>query len=702
LVVVVGWSADAPPAVVQLSAASLADEYGQASASHVSPASRQPLVEMQVAGEGKTWSGTRSVSSAIGRRLRYAGHAESSRGRWSHLRVDSIDPVTGLRVETHMRSVPGVPALQAWTRVVNDADAPLSLLAVSSFAASAMLDDPSWVDDVDLYWARNEWLAENRWEKSPVRDFYLPDLDIGLHGKRSRGGFAVTSSGSWSTSEVLPTAVLVHRPTGRSWAWQVENNGPWRWEIGESGDGLYVAASGPNDLNHQWQQVLGPGESFESVPVGVAVANQGVDSAAAVLTQYRRHIVREHPDHTALPVVFNDYMNTLMGDPTTDKLVPLIDAAGKVGADYFCIDAGWHDDARSGNWAAEIGAWTPSTTRFTDGGLKSIIDHIRSAGMVPGLWLEPEVIGVASPAADELPDDAFFQRGGRRHVEDGRYHLDLRHPAAVAHLDGVIDRLVEEFGIGFFKFDYNIDAGTGTEVNAAAPGAGLLGHSRALLAWLDGLLDRHPRLVIENCGSGAMRMDYGVLSRVQLQSTSDQQNPLLYPPIAVAAPMSVLPEQSASWAYPQPEMSQEEIAFCMVTGMTGRLYQSGHLDRMDVDQLSLVADGVRAYKHIRAELARSVPAWPLGLPAWSDPWLALTLRPEQPDGTSYVAVWRRPGASRDVHLPLPHLVGETVRCEVVYPAALPPWAIECNAGALHIRTDHDIAAARLFKLTPVR
>ena len=48
--------------------------------------------------------------------------------------------------------------------------------------------------------------------------------------------------------------------------------------------------------------------------------------------------------------------------------------------------------------------------------------------MVPGLWLEPEVIGVDSPIARELPDDAFLTRRGVRVAEHGRYLLDLRNP----------------------------------------------------------------------------------------------------------------------------------------------------------------------------------------------------------------------------------------------------------------------------------
>jgi alpha-galactosidase len=37
-------------------------------------------------------------------------------------------------------------------------------------------------------------------------------------------------------------------------------------------------------------------------------------------------------------------MDTLEGDPTEAKLLPLIAAAAAVGCEYFCIDAGWYDD----------------------------------------------------------------------------------------------------------------------------------------------------------------------------------------------------------------------------------------------------------------------------------------------------------------------------------------------------------------------
>ncbi|GIJ30300.1 hypothetical protein Vqi01_54620 [Micromonospora qiuiae] len=693
LAVILAIPSDAPPSLVHLAVDNA--EVHQVGQHH-------PLVEIQVGGHGRAWSGARSTGTAVGRRLRYDGYHQSVEDGWQLLRVDATDPGSGLRVEVWFRTPVGVPALQTWTVVHNPTPHPLTLRAVSSLVTNLILPPDTGTEDIDLHWAQTSWLAESRWRRQPARELDLPDLDLPLHGHRSRDAFVVTSTGSWSTKHALPVGVLVHRPTGRAWCWQIEHNGSWRWEVGERQAGLYLAATGPNDADHQWRHVLAPGAHFTSVPVGIAVSDEGLDGAAAAITRYRRQIVRPHPDRETLPVVFNDYMNTLMGEPTSEALNPLIDAAAAAGAEYFCIDAGWHDDSRSSRWHELMGGWIPSTTRFTHG-LGEVIGRIRAAGMVPGLWLEPEVVGVDSPVAAHLPADAFFQRDGERLVEDARYHLDLRHPAAVAHLDGVVDRLVADFGIGYFKLDYNIDSGAGTDLAATSPGDGLLGHGRALLAWLDGVLDRHPGLVIENCASGAMRMDYAMLARLQLQSTSDQQNPERYPPIAAAAPMSVLPEQAANWAYPQPGMSPEGIAFCLVTGMVGRLYLSGHLDQMAPDQRRLVADGLAAYRSIRGHLTRAVPCWPAGLPRWADPWITLGLRPstgdEQP---TYLALWRRPGADPKLTIHLPHLAGRQLRPRLVYPHDLASWHVswEPEPGHLTVVSADAAPAARLFALAP--
>jgi alpha-galactosidase len=620
-----------------------------------------PLVEITATGHGRAWSGERFIDTAIGERLAHRGHETVQDGVWQGAVIRLADPETGLAAEVSLRTRPGVGFVRAQLRVVNEGAQPVRLESVSSLTLGGVAG--GGLDGLTLHWADNDWLAECRWRTAPFRA-QVVDLSRSAHGHDGRGCFERCSQGSWSTGRHLPIAGLTD-PAGRAWVWQIESSAGWRYETGEREDAAYLALFGPDDAHHQWRQVLAPGEEFTTVPAVLAgSATGGLDAAFGELTAYRRLIRREHPDHSALPVIYNDYMNTLMGDPTTDKLLPLIDAAGAAGAEVFVIDAGWYDDDAQGWWDA-VGTWEAADSRFP-GGIQKVLDAIRAHGMTPGLWLEPEVVGVRSPLARTLPPEAFFRRGGVRVTEHGRHHLDLRHPAARAHLDRVVDRIVGEWGVGYLKLDYNINAGPGTENGDESAGAGLLGHHRAHLDWLNSLLDRYPRLILENCGSGGLRMDYAQLAVAQVQSTSDQQDPLRCPPIAAAAATAVTPEQAAVWAYPQPRFTPDEIAFTLTGALPGRIHLSGFLDRMTPEQFGLVRSGVAVYKELRSRIPDSLPFWPLGLPSWEDEWIAYGWHD---DTDTWVVVWRREpvadGPTRT--FPLAPLRGVDVRPEVLYP-----------------------------------
>ena len=477
------------------------------------------------------------------------------------------------------------------------------------------------------------------------------------------------------------------------------------WAAGST----YLALLGPTDVEHHWRLTLQPGESFETVPVALVLSRDGFEGAVACLTSYRRAIRRPHQDHRDLPVIFNDYMNTLMGDPSTERLLPLITAAARAGAEYFCIDSGWYAELGE-SWWDTVGAWAPSKSRFPNG-IGEVLDHIRAEGMVPGLWIEPEVVGVRSPVAEVLPPEAFFMRQGERVVEQGRYHLDFCHPSTRQHLDKVIDFLVEDLGVGYPEDGLQHQRRPGTDTASVAPGVGLLAHNRAFLEWVDALLDRHPGLTIESCSSGGMRTDYALLSRFQLHSTSDQQDFLRYPPIAAGAPAAIAPEQAAVWAYPQPEWDDDEIAFGLCSALLARVHLSGHIDRMSAAQQRLVAEAISTYKQIRPDLATAVPFWPLGLPAWEDRWVALGMRARS---GSYLVVWHRghigseprtdgrasPSGPAEMALPVDHMRGAHAAAEVLYPVggrATADWA--SSTGDLTV-TLPNAPSACLIRLAP--
>ncbi|WP_416072270.1 alpha-galactosidase [Streptomyces sp. ME18-1-4] len=654
------------------------------------PESALPLVELTALGHGSGWSGPRFTGTALGARLRYRSHLGGTGTDRQWLTVELHDEATGLTAFVELTSPAGLPVLCSRVRLRNEGAEPVVVQSVSSLLLGGL---PS-PDDLDVHRARNDWLAECRWYAEPLRDT-VADINADAHQHDSRAALALTGRGSWPTDGHLPMGALTERGSGRTWLWQVESPAGWRWDLGERARRTYLALNGPTDAEHQWRVRLAPGAEFTTVP-GVLALGAGFDAAMGALTSYRRAVRRPHPDHAALPVVFNDYMNTLMGDPTTEKLLPLIDAAAEAGAEYFCIDSGWYDDDADGWWDS-VGEWLPSPRRFPGGGIRAVLERIRGRGMVPGLWLEPEVVGVRSPVAAALPPDAFFQRDGVRLTEQGRHQLDLRHPAARAHLDRTVDRIVGDWGVGYLKLDYNIVIDPGTcAPGDLAPGAGLLGHAQAYLDWLSEVLDRHPGLVVENCASGGMRMDGATLAVTQLQSTSDQQDPLRYPPIAAAAPTAAPPEQGAVWAYPQPGYDDDLITFTLGGALLGRIHLSGHLDRMTQRQLALVRDAVGAYRTIRGDLAQAAPFWPLGLPGWTDEWLVLGMRVPG-DRTSYVSVWRRGGDS-ELQLPVRHLAGRAVRAEILHPSAATAGSAVWDGSGLRISLPRT-PAVLLIRLT---
>lgn len=190
-----------------------------------------------------------------------------------------------------------------------------------------------------------------------------------------------------------------------------------------------------------------------------------------------------------------------------------------------------------------------------------------------------------------------------------------------------------------------------------------------------------------------MRTDFAMLEVFDIQSTSDQQDHILYPPIAAAAPIQLLPEQAANWAYPQAWMEDEELAFTMVTGLAGRLYLSGFLDRLDDRQLALVQDATALFRDLRAGIGRAVPRWPAGLPQWYGDTVALRL--EAP-GQDLLYVWHRGEVGAEIRVDLGGGIGAADLREV-YPRTLAGWQVhDEGSGVVVLRPGVAGPSARIY------
>ena len=625
------------------------------------------LVEVQVPGLDRPEErhGTKFVGTAPGYRLKFERYDDERTEFGRKLTFITSDAETGLTVRSCFQFYDGIAVVRSWTEVENHGKDTQTLEYVSSFALTGLGKGGLLNRDEKILISipHNSWQREIQWQQ-----FTLPEAGLTLtqpkYSSRSSKTLSITNIGNWSAKEYIPAGFLTDVETGESLLWQIEQNGSWHWEISDQSGFLYLQLSGPSETWAHWSKDLKPGERFVTVPAAVSPVCGGFEKANEEMTKYRRRIRRPNTDNEKLPVIFNDYMNCLWADPTTAKELPLIEAAAKAGCEYYVIDAGWYSD---GFWWDSVGEWKPAPGRFPEG-LKWLMDHIRSKGMIPGVWLEIEVMGINCELAKKLPDNWFFCRHGKRVYDRSRYQLDFRNPEVRAFADEIIDRFVNEYHVGYIKMDYNIEPGIGTEIDADSYGDGLLEHERAYLKWLDAVFARYPDLVVENCSSGGLRMDYAMLSRYSIQSTSDVEDYRVYATIAANAPSVLTPEQAAVWSYPLSDADEEQTAFNMVNAMLLRIHQSGHLAEINRSGKRLVKEGIKTYKRIRSDIRRAIPFWPLGLSDYADPWVCLGLRTEH---RAYVALWCRNPETDTVNLPIDFLQNKKVTAELLYPADAP-------------------------------
>ncbi len=296
----------------------------------------------------------------------YTGTTETNTAGGSHIIIFQTDTISKLVAESHYIFYNNIPVIRRYTKLVNKGTEAVGIEYVSSAMINNMLAfGKKNVDEkMVIHWANNFYNSEAQWHKSTATS-----LGWSVRDKEMTGKISFSNLGTMSTSTYLPLEMVENTEANITWFWQIEHNGSWYSEMGSNTgvQGSYTYLGGPDEQHHQAWKQLKPGEDYTTVAVAIGCVNGGFGEAVDALTKYRRTaLLMPHADNINLPVIFNDYMNCLLADPTTEKELPLINAAAKAGADYFVIDAGWYAASKEKWWDA-IGLWQPSASRFPNG-----------------------------------------------------------------------------------------------------------------------------------------------------------------------------------------------------------------------------------------------------------------------------------------------------------------------------------------------
>ncbi len=475
-----------------------------------------------------------------------------------------------------------------------------------------------------LHFAHSCWQGEAQWRHVCAEDAGL--YRTYNHGSQST--FRLQSKSSWSTCQYEPVLLIEDVETRRTWYVQMRCGHAWSIEAGIRGyrndTELCIVASDCFEWNNGWRKELKPGESLYTSEAAVGCVDGGFEEAVADLTKASRGSMRSAFPGGVPPLCYNDYMNALWALPDRDKSLRLIDAAAGAGAEYYVIDAGWYRAVNEQGEPAGLGGWEINDALFGDGGLRSVFARIRARGMLPGIWLELESAEAGAPIVKENPGHVLRKLG--RPAGGARMLLDFRKKRVRDYLEDVIARLYGA-GVRYIKNDYN--SNTGPWIDPDGPES-LREHSAAFVKFIDAVRVKWPDLVLENCGSGAMRSDLGTLAAFHLQSVSDQEDYFRLPSIVSGSEACYPPERCGIWAYPFPVPIDERetfrpspeftarfaggrlTAYNMVTGLAGLMYLSGRIDCADAANMRLIRDAAVLYKKYRSNISSAVPVYPSG------------------------------------------------------------------------------------------
>ena len=581
-----------------------------------------PIVEVQIAGENGPID-ARQFNTSEKKRLRYVSHTTDKNELVIIQRSELVE------VRSHFIDF-GNDTVRCRTEVENISGDDIVLEHVSSFFWGNIGSRKN-TDEIFLYRFTNSHHAECQPRKVSLFDLGL--FQCSGNGKKRVFG---SNTGSQSTKEELAQFILEDKTRGEVFMFQIESNCSWYWEIGESGENIYLNCGGANMRHNGWHKTLRVGEKFFSPYVALTVGSSVLEVLDA-MTLYRRQIVIPRAADEDLPTIFNEYMHLSWDSPAEERTARLAPEIAKIKVDYYVIDCGWHNEESGENIYPYVGQWKESKARFPQG-IKHTVDLIHSCGMKAGLWLEPEIVGMlCKEMIDFYPDDVWLKRFGKPVISAGRRFLDFRNKAVIDYLNVVVDKLLGEYGVDYLKFDYNQDTGGHLD----GDGDTLEQIGQAFLDWVDVVMKKYPNVVIEACASGGMRMDYKTLSHFSITSTSDQIGYRRYPYIAGNILSAVLPEQAAVWSYPVDSFaenlpSDEAVVMNMINTFLGRMHLASDISRLTKAQKDLVKEGIEYYNSLTPIKKKALPFMPFGFTDFSQKVVASGLKTKD---KIFLAVW---------------------------------------------------------------
>ena len=483
------------------------DTYSAQGFSWLFPGSPASLFRVTV--DGKDWDATN---------LDFDGVNEvPAREGFQHVALNFHGP--GFSVEQHIKVYAETALVEVYPVIINTASLPVQVRRVDSIALNLA------GGDCELFSFTGNWGSEFEPQRRKLSEAVILESRSGRSSKGNHPWFALIQG----DRPILSGAV----------AW----SGNWCFRFEPSGDAVHLSGG-----LHDWQfwKTLQPGESMDGAPV-VLVLGETLD---AVSQQYasvgRKHWYPRNTLSAHLPVEWNHwwpYEDAEINEMVFQKNVV---EAEKLGFDVCTLDAGWFGPADAGTfWEHYRGDWHLVNEERFPGGLRALSDFTHAHGMKFGIWCEIEGLGEKAQVAVDHPEYVALRDGARIGC------VCFGNPAVQEWAYQTLARLITEYRADWIKVDFNLDPGAGCNRtdHGHQDGDGLYEHYLGYYRTLERIHADFPEVVLENCSSGGLRIDLGMLRRTFMTFLSDPDWPVHDLQIFWGASTMLAPDVLLHWTY---------------------------------------------------------------------------------------------------------------------------------------------------------
>lgn len=344
--------------------------------------------------------------------------------------------------------------------------------------------------------------------------------------------------------------------------------------------------------------VLKQNEVFYGPEVIMSCSTKGLSALSHSFHRVIRHNLCRGSYKTARrPVLINNWEATYF-DFNGEKLYQIAKQASELGVEMFVLDDGWFGE-RDTDYSG-LGDWYVNEEKL-GGTLGALAERINGLGMKFGLWVEPEMVSEDSELYRAHPDWALAVPGRKPVRSRHQLVLDFSRPEVVNHIFQSICKVMDHANIEYIKWDMNRSIADVYSAVFSRENQGMVMYRYVLglYDFLEQLLTRYPKLLIEGCSGGGGRFDAGMLYYTPQIWCSDNTDAIDriaiqygtsfgYPVSAVGSHVSAVPNHQNG------RITSLETRGCVA--MAGSFGYELDLSRMTEEEKACVKGQIEDYK----------------------------------------------------------------------------------------------------------